>query len=56
MWPFEQEDPSSLTWHDHHLGPLSKSESVVPIVTVYKRFTKTSWLAHPLSEDTSASQ
>lgn len=31
---FVQEDPRSLTWCDYHLGPLPKTEFVVPIGTL----------------------
>lgn len=32
---FVQEDPRSLTWCDYHLGPLPKTEFVVPIGTLW---------------------
>lgn len=48
-----QEDPSSLTWHDHHLGSLPKSESVVPIAILWvKALQKGPGFVHLLMEGT----
>lgn len=52
-WSFVQEDPSSLTWCDRHLGPLPKSESVVPIATLWVRaLQKGPGFVHSFMEDT----
>lgn len=53
---YTQEDPGLLTWCDHYLGPLPKSESVFIIPLQVSALQKGPGFAHPLVEDTHASQ